>query len=195
SGGCHSRRCLCCTAIRRPERGGVFSLVETGSDDGRTWSRRNETRAVDHGAPICGIHGRLERTERSAAAYGRNARWFHQHMDNVRALLSLGLSRRSAHRTTARKRTPNHCALRDHCCRCRSGDEPRRMVWDAYSATRKRAVQLVRRYCRDRGFSRNVAMEMEYCVRRPRQRLARISVHAGWSSLKLKALSAEWRCN
>jgi hypothetical protein len=28
-----------------------------------------------------------------------------------------------------------------------------------------------------------------------RQRTARIDLHAGWSSLKLKALSAEWRCD
>src|SRR5207247_1058632 len=109
---------------------------------------------------------RVERTERSAAAYGRNARRFHQHMDNVRAMLSLGFSWWPAHRTTARQRPPNHRALRDHRRGCGCRDEPGRLVWNAYPATPKRAVQLVRRYCRDRGFSWNVAMEMEYCVRR-----------------------------
>ncbi len=134
------------------------------------------SRPVDHGAPVCGIHGRLERAWRPSATYGRHTRCLHQHMDNVRALFSVCVSWWPVHRTTARQCTRNDCTLRNHCRCCRGSDEPGRMVWNAYSAAPKWTIQLVRRYCRDRGFSWNVAMEMEYCLCRPRQRLGRTSV-------------------
>src|SRR5438128_2222404 len=175
SGG-NPRRRLRGLAIRGAKRGGTFSLVATGSDVGRAWLGRNEARPTNHGAAVRGIYGRLERAWRFAATYGCNTWRGHQHMDDIRALLSICLSRRPLQRTAARQRASNDRTLRDHRCRCRCSDEPRRLVWNAYCAAQERAVQLVR--CGGRGdrFPRHVAMEMghhsrDHCCRYSRSEL------------------------
>src|SRR5205807_4711341 len=103
SSGRYIRRRVRGVAVRRTASSRALSLARAGTDDGWIGPRGNNAGPADHGAAIRRVHGRLEPTDGFVSAAGRDARRVHHYLGNLRAMLSLDLSRRSAHRTIARE--------------------------------------------------------------------------------------------